>query len=77
MVAQVVEDYAPGAPPTLQDEAAIRFAGYLRESGTGAVSSKGVGPLTVQYVVNHATMFRNSGAAALLTRYRVRRGGTV
>ena len=41
------------------------------------MASKGVDPLTISYVTNHATMFRNSGAASLLTRYRVRRGGKV
>ena len=76
---QVVEDYAPGAPEVLQNEAAIRFAGYLGSgpSGFGAVKQTTVGPLTVEVPVNHAAMFRNSGAAALLTRHRVRRGGAV
>ena len=77
VVAQVVEDYAPDAPEPLQDEAAIRLAGYLKDSGTGAAVSRGVDTLNITYVTNHATMFRNSGAAALLTRYRVRRGGKV
>ena len=73
-----VQDYAPKAPTALQNEAVIRFAGYLDQAGTyGAVASSAVGPLTASYVVNHAPMFRNSGAAALLTRYRVRRGGKV
>ena len=74
-----VQDYAPDAPTALQDEAVIRFAGYLDTSSAtfGAVTSSAVGPLTASYPVNHAAAFRNSGAAALLTRYRVRRGGKV
>lgn len=75
---QSVTDYAPGAPDALQNEAVIRFAGYLAESKNfGAKMEATVGPLTVKHVQNHAAMFRNSGAAALITRYKVRRAGAV
>ena len=73
----LVQDYAPDAPEALQNEAVIRFAGYLAEARFGAVSSRSVDPLSQEYVVNHAPAFRNCGAAALLTRYRVRRGGAI
>ena len=73
----VVEEYAPAAPSVLQDEAVIRFAGYLAEARFGAVSSRSVDPLSQEYVVNHAPAFRNCGGAALLTRYRVRRAGAI
>ena len=73
----VVEEYAPATPEALQNEAAIRFAGYLAESRFGAVSTRTVGPLTAEHVTNHAAAFRNSGAAALLTRYKVRRAGAI
>ena len=36
-----------------------------------------VGPFTVEYAMNHAAAFRNSGAASLLTRHKVRRAGAV
>ena len=74
---RMVEDYAPGAPPELKDEAAIRFGGYLLGSDFGAVRSETLGPLERELVVNHAGAFRNSGAAMLLTRYRVRRAGAI
>ena len=61
----------------LQDEAVIRFAGYLSNTFYGAVLSETEGPLTVQYQANDAAAFRNSGAAALLTRYKVRRAGAI
>ena len=75
----VVEEYAPLAPSALQDEAVIRFAGYLAQASSafGVHLQKDVGPLSVRSVVNHSAMFRNSGAAALLTRYKVRRGGVI
>ena len=74
---RTVEDYAPGAPPALKDEAAIRFGGYLLGSDFGGMAAETMGPMSREYVVNHATAFRNSGAAMLLTRYRVRRAGAI
>ena len=73
----MVEQYAPGAPQALKDEAVIRFAGYLAGSDFGGIAKEGIGPKEVEYTVNHAAMFRNSGAAALLSRWRVRRAGTI
>ena len=75
--AALVNDYAPDAPPALSNEAAIRFAGYLYGSDYGPVRSETIGPQAVEYVTNHAAMFRNCGAAALLTRYRRRRAGSI
>ena len=74
---QAVEDYAAGAPDTLKDEAVIRFGGYLISAGPGDIRKESAGPFDVEHVVNHSAMFRNCGAAALLTRYRVRRAGVI
>ena len=74
---QMVEDYAPQAPEALQDEAVYRFGGYLLGSGYGEVRTETLGPMSVEHVVNHAAAFRNSGAAMLLTHYKVRRGGVI
>ena len=74
---EAVTRYAPDAPDALQNEAAIRFGGYLLGSDYGAVADESIGPRSASYTQNHAAMFRNSGAAALLTRYRVRRAGTI
>ena len=72
-----VQDYAPSAPAELQNEAVIRFAGYLGQSDYGTIQSETIGPKDVTYPTNHAAMFRNSGAASLLTTYKVRRAGKV
>ena len=77
VVAAVVQEYAPDAPEALQNEAAIRYAGYLVEAAPGAVSRQRVETLEAELVVNHAPAFRNCGAQALLTRWKVRRGGAV
>ena len=74
---EVVRRYAPSAPEVLVAEATIRFAGYLAQSDYGTIRTESIGPMSVEYVVNHAAMFRNSGAEALLTRYKRRRGGMI
>ena len=74
---RVVEDYAPNAPEVLQNEAVVRFAGYLGGSDFGGIVKDSIGPQATEYTLNHAAAFRNSGAAMLLTRYRVRRAGAI
>ena len=74
---RMVEDYAPNAPDELKDEATIRFAGYLLGSDYGAIVDETIGPYSQSHQTNHAAAFRNSGAAMLLTRYRVRRAGAI
>lgn len=73
----MVEQYAPGAPQSVRDEATVRMAGYLAQSDFGSVVKESIGPQDVEYAVNHANAFRNSGAAGLLSRWRVRRAGAV
>ena len=77
VAARAVLDYAPEAPVALLNEAAIRFGGYLAQSDFGAVRSESLGPASVEYNLNHAAAFRNSGAAALLTNYKRRRAGAI
>ena len=73
-----VERYAPSAPPAVQNEAVIRFAGYLYGSDYGGILSEtSVGSAVVTYAPNHADAFRRSGAASLLSPYRVRRAGAI
>ena len=75
--AALVEQYAATAPQPLKNEAVLRFAAYLADAGSGAIAKESVGPLSLDRVTNHAAMFRNSGAAALLSRWRVRRAGAI
>ena len=74
-----VEKYAPVAPETLQNEAVIRYSGYLSGSDYGGVQSESIGPRSVEYTPpsNNAAAFRNSGAAGLLTHYKRRRAGAL
>ena len=77
VAAEMVESYAPQAPQILRDEAVIRFSGYLAQSDFGTIAKEAIGPRSIDYTVNHASAFRNSGAAALVTRWRVRRAGAI
>ena len=74
---EMVEKYAPGAPAAIKNEAVHRFAGYLKQASFGAIAKDSVGPLQIEYAVNHANAFRNSDAAMLLSRWRVRRAGKI
>ena len=76
-VSRIVSDYAPEAPSELQNEAVIRFGGYLLASDYGGIRDESLGPMSVSYQLNHAPAFRNSGAAGLLTRYKRRRAGVI
>ena len=73
----MVEEYAPKSPSANKAEAILRFGGYLRDADPGTQRSQSFGPKSIDFVTNHAAMFRNSGSAALLTRWKRRRGGKV
>ena len=76
-VVRRVEDYAASAPDELKREAAIRYAGYLLSSDYGAIMKEALGPMDRELVTNHSNSWRNSGAAGILARYRVRRAGAI
>ena len=76
-----VEQYAPDAPESIKNEAIIRLCGYAFESttygGFGAIREMRTGDSTHAPVTTHAAMFTRSGAAGLLSPYRVRRAGKI
>ena len=67
--------YAPHAPDAVANEAVIRLSGYLAQSDYGTIREETIGPRSVSYQMNHSAIFRNSGAQALLTRWKRRRAG--
>ena len=76
-----VEQYAPTAPDVIRTEAVIRFSAYILEAETGAIrdESINVGGIQTQtaHVTNHAAAFRNCGAMALLSPWKIRRAGAL
>ena len=57
----VIEAHAPDAPDVVKDEALIRIVGYLYDVPTTA----------------YANAYRNSGAAAMLLKWRIHRAGRI
>ena len=74
-----VNRYAPLAHSAMKNEACIRYAGYLNGSDYGGVKSESIGPRSVEYTspTTNASAFRSSGAAALLSPYKIRRAGSI
>lgn len=75
----VIQKYSCSAPNEIMNEAVIRFSGYLaasEASGYGAYKQVSMGvDIGLQHL--HGPMFRNSGAAALLSPWKVRRAGAI
>ena len=62
---ELVNQYAPGAPEAVAREALIRVAGWALESSAGNEET------------THAGALRRSGAASLLSPWKVRRAGAI
>ena len=81
VVTAIVERYAPGAPEAVQNEAAVRYAGYVHGSaGTsyGAFLGAKIGDgFDVEFPQSHGPAFRSSGAAAILSPWKVRAAGVI
>ena len=78
VVVGLVERYAPDAPEAIQNEAAIRCAGWLAESPAGAIRSETTGDVrTVFDVARASSALRHSGGMGLLTAWKVRRAGSI
>ena len=81
VVVELVDHYAPAAPDAISNEAAIRCAGHLAQQPADARASESYNILGVQFETSHATgavsPLRASGAMALLSPYKVRRGGSI
>ena len=75
-----VEKYAEDAPEAVKNEAVIRLAGYMNESGKrqdfGALRADSIDPggaIKIDKTFNPASgAFRRSGAMSLLSPWRVR-----
>ncbi len=78
VAAAVIEEYAPLAPQAVKDEALIRYAGYLAQAPPGSIQKIDVGDVVIEFrMAPPASSFQLSGAGALLTRWKVRRGGVI
>ena len=74
---ELVDRYAPAAPNAVSNEAAIRTAGWLAEAPAAGQTGETVGDVGTRYAATSQSALRHSGAMALLTIWKVRRGGTI
>ena len=73
-----VELEAPMAPEPIQNEAVIRYAGYLASSpGFGAYRKLEGGGMSYEMPPTYGPGFRNSGAQGLLSPWKIRRAGVI
>ena len=73
----LVERYAPDAPAAIANEAAIRCSGWLAEQPNAAITSETEGDIRTSYAPTMLSALRHSGAAALLSQWKVRRAGAI
>ena len=74
---RLVQEYAPDAPETLQNEAVVRAAAWLVETPAASKRSERVGELETEYAASMNNALAHSGASALLARYSERRLGVL
>ena len=73
----LIELYAPAAPEAVQNESAIRVAGWLYEQPAAAITRESEGEISTSYAVASMSALRHSGAMALLSVWRERRAGVI
>ena len=71
----LVEKYAPTAPTAVQDEAVVRCAGWLSEQPHASIQSESTGDIRTSYSTTNLSALRASGGMALLSPWKMRRGG--
>ena len=73
----LVERYAPDAPDSIQNEAAIRCCGWLAEQPHAAIRSESTGGIETAFAPSMQSALRHSGGMALLSPWKVRRAGAI
>ena len=77
VASELVTEYSRGStvPSQIQNEAMVRCLGWLlRDNGkSGGVKSQKVNDLEVEYFSNQRSALKQSGAEALLSRFKQRR----
>ena len=74
----LVERYAPAAPEDIQNEAAARCAGWLKDSPASGLYESQRGERGFTLARPHSLgALRSSGAMALLSPWKVRRAGAI
>ena len=75
--AALVERHAATAPQPIKNEAIIRCAGWLAQQPAASVGSESVGDIRTSFAPSMTGALRHSGAMALLSPWKIRRGGAI
>ena len=73
----LIEQYGAAAPEAVENEAALRVAGYLYGQPKASIRAESVGLVSVDYAPSRQSALRHSGAMALLSPFLMRRGGAI
>ena len=74
---ELVERYCPEAPDQVANEAVIRCSGWLADQPSAPIRSQSVGPMSLDFEPSRQSALRHSGAMALLSPWKIRRGGAI
>ena len=74
VVTELVERYAPNAPSAIQNEAAIRTSGWLADAVPNLNVKAGGITIRKTRFKGELSALKFSGAASLLSSWRIRRG---
>ena len=77
VAAELVTQYAAGAPDPISNEATIRAAGWLSEQPAAAIRSESEGDIRTSYATAAMSALRHSGGQALLSPWKIRRAGAI
>ena len=74
---ELVNRYAADAPGAIANEAVIRAGGWLAEQPAASITGETEGDVRTSYAPTMQSALRHSGGMALLSPWKVRRGGAI
>ena len=76
---ELIQRYAPGAPQAVKNEAVVRVIGWISEQPAFALrrTENEEGQEVEYQTAQNMSALRHSGAMALLTSWKIRRGGAI
>ena len=74
---ELVDRYAPDAPPSVLNESVVRVCGYLAQQPSDARRESTTGGISAGWAPTHVSALRHSGAMSLLAQWKIRRAGAI
>ncbi len=73
----LVARYGADAPDEVENEAALRVAGYLFAQPKASIRAESVGSISADFAPSRQGALRHSGAMSLLSPWKIRRAGLI